>query len=160
MIQKHKTGLVIGRFQPFHLGHQYLIEQALKHAESLIIGVGSSNSADENNPYDVGQREEFVKEFLKQEGLGNRILKIVYIPDVPDDEEWYKIAHKLTGDVDVVIGDNSWVNEIYAAHNIPVIQIGYHKRHLLEGKKIRHHIQKKKSWKARVPKYLHKLIER
>lgn len=159
MIQKYKTGLVIGRFQPFHLGHQYLIEQALKHAEKLIIGIGSSNIEDENNPYNVGQREEFVKEFLKQEKLEDRVLKLVYIPDVPDDEEWFKIAQKLTGDVDVVIGDNSWVNGIYTTHNIPVVQIGMHKRHLLEGKKIRHHMKKKKTWKARVPKYLHKLVE-
>ncbi len=160
MIKKYKVGLVIGRFQPFHLGHQYLIEQALKHAEKLIIGVGSSNVEDENNPYNVGQREEFVMEFLKQEKLSDRIIKIVYIPDVPDDEEWFKIAYKLTGDVDVVIGDNSWVNGIYALHKVPVVQIGYHKRHLLEGKKIRHHMKKKKSWKTRVPKYLHTLIEK
>lgn len=160
MIKKYKVGLVIGRFQPFHLGHQYLIEQALKHADKLTIGVGSSNIEDENNPYNVGQREEFVKEFLKQEGLEDRVIKIVYIPDVPDDEEWFRIAEKLTGEIDVVIGDNSWVNGIYAKHNIPVIQIGYHKRHLLEGKKIRHHMKKKKSWKTRVPKYLHKLVEK
>jgi len=160
MIKKYKVGLVIGRFQPFHLGHQYLIEQALKHAEKLVIGIGSSNVEDENNPYNVGLREEFVKEFLKQENLEDKVLKLVYIPDVPDDEEWYRIAQKLTGDVDVVIGDNSWVNGIYVKHNIPVVQIGYHKRHLLEGKKIRHHMKHKKSWKSRVPKYLHKFIER
>lgn len=156
---KYKTGLVIGRFQPFHLGHQYLIEQALKHADTIIIGVGSSNIEDENNPYNVGQREEFVKEFLKQEGLEARVLKIVYIPDVPDDAEWFKIAEKLTGPVDVVVGDNSWVNGIYESQKIPVVEIGHHKRHILEGKKIRHQMKKKLAWKNRVPKYLHKLIE-
>lgn len=159
MIKKYKIGLVIGRFQPFHLGHQFLIEQALKHAEKIIIGVGSSNIKDENNPYNVRQREEFIKSFLKEEELLDRVLNIVYIPDVPNDSEWYKIAHKLTGPVDVVIGDNSWVNGIYAAEKIPIIEIGMHKRHLLEGKRIRHNMKHKLSWKKRVPKYLQKLIE-
>lgn len=159
-MQKYKLGLVIGRFQPFHLGHQYLIEKALLHTEKIIIGIGSSNIADENNPYDIGLREEFIKEFLKQENLLERVEKIIYIPDVPDDDKWYAIANKLTGKVDVVIGDNSWVNGIYADHNIPVVQIGYHKRHLLEGKKIRHHLKHKKPWKTRVPKYLHHLIDK
>lgn len=159
-MEKYKLGLVIGRFQPFHLGHQYLIEQALKHADKIIIGIGSSNIEDENNPYKIGLREEFIKEFLKQEGLANRVTKLVYIPDVPDDDEWYKIANKLTGKVDVVVGDNSWVNGIYNAHNIPVIEIGHHKRHILEGKKIRHQMKNSKPWKSRVPTYLHKLMDK
>ena len=32
-----KTGLTIGKFAPFHKGHQYLIEQALKEVDTLII---------------------------------------------------------------------------------------------------------------------------
>lgn len=158
-MKKYPVGLVIGRFQPFHLGHKHLIEQALKHAEKIIIGIGSSNIEDESNPYNAKQREEFVHEFLKEEGLESKVIEIVYIPDVPDDTEWFKIAEKLTGPVDVVIGDNEWVNGIYRAEKIPVIEVGLHKRHILEGKKIRHQMRLKLSWKSRVPKYLHKLIE-
>lgn len=159
-MRKYTTGLVIGRFQPFHLGHQYLIEKALFHAEKIIIGIGSSNIKDENNPYTIALREEFIKKFLEQENLTDKVERIVYIPDIPDDDEWYEIANKLTGDVDVVIGDNEWVNGIYAKRDIPVIQIGYYKRNVLEGKKIRHQIDHKKPWKTRVPKYLQKLIDR
>ena len=44
---KYKVGFVLGRFQPFHRGHQYLIEKALEQCESVIVGVGSVNVEDE-----------------------------------------------------------------------------------------------------------------
>ena len=36
-------GFLIGRFQPFHLGHLEAIKFALSKAEHLHIGIGSSN---------------------------------------------------------------------------------------------------------------------
>lgn len=34
---KFKTGLIIGKFYPFHRGHQFLIETALKQVEKLTV---------------------------------------------------------------------------------------------------------------------------
>ena len=39
--------VVLGRFQPFHKGHQYLVEKALslaKDSDEVIVAVGSSQS--------------------------------------------------------------------------------------------------------------------
>ncbi|MSX77247.1 MAG: adenylyltransferase/cytidyltransferase family protein, partial [Actinobacteria bacterium] len=33
----HATGLIIGRFDPPHLGHSYMIEWALQHCEQLVV---------------------------------------------------------------------------------------------------------------------------
>jgi nicotinamide-nucleotide adenylyltransferase len=151
---KYKTGLVIGRFQPFHLGHKFLIEKALEYCKKIVIGIGSPNITDEKNPYSYEVRLEFVKKFIKEENLEDRVLKIVSISDVPDDDEWFKLAQRKTGKIDVEIGDNEWTNGIYESHGIPVLRIGFHKRHILEGTKIRHNIENKKPWKNRVPKYL------
>ena len=35
-------GIVLGRFQPFHNGHAYLVEQALIQFEEVTIAIGSS----------------------------------------------------------------------------------------------------------------------
>lgn len=153
-MSKTRIGLVIGRFQPFHLGHKYLIENALEHSDKIIVGIGSPNVSDEKNPYDLKTREKFISEYIKNARIKDRVIKIVPILDVPDDEEWYKLANAATGPVDVVIGDNDWVNDIYASHGVLVQKVGYHKREILEGTKIRHQMKTKKPWKARVPKYL------
>lgn len=158
-MKKYSVGLVIGRFQPFHLGHKYLIEKSLELCEKIIIGVGSSNITGEKNPYSLETRLDFIKKFLREENLESRIIKIVDVPDVPDDNDWLKIAQERTGKIDVEIGDNEWTNGIYEAHGVPVIRIGFFRRHILEGTKIRRNMREKKPWKSRVPKYLHTQIE-
>lgn len=42
----HVTGLIVGRFDPPHLGHSYMIEQATLHCEELVVFVNSSAERD------------------------------------------------------------------------------------------------------------------
>lgn len=47
----------IGRFQPFHLGHQHVVHQALLHARRVLILVGSANlPRTPKNPFDAKER--------------------------------------------------------------------------------------------------------
>ena len=39
---KYRRGLLIGRFQPFHKGHRYLLLECAKLAEKLIILIQNS----------------------------------------------------------------------------------------------------------------------
>ena len=77
--------LVVGRFQPVHLGHLKMIEYVAKDSEHLVIGLGSSNqklSAD--NPFTAKEREEMFLGSLK----GGKKYELVAIPDFGDDEKW------------------------------------------------------------------------
>ena len=50
-------GLLIGRFQPFHLGHLNAVEYALKNVDILWIVVGSADKSHEyRNPFTAGER--------------------------------------------------------------------------------------------------------
>lgn len=157
---KHQVGLVIGRFQPFHLGHKYLIEQALNFSEKLIIGIGSSNISDDRNPYPFGLRKKILTEFIKQENLGDRIVSVLSVLDHPDDDVWLNKLLIKTGKVDAVIGDNEWVNGIFENIQTPVVRIGFHDRERLEGKVIRKLMHQNKEWKDRTPEYLVSLLEK
>ena len=54
-------GLLIGRFQPFHLGHLDAILFGLSRAENLFIGIGSSNRYNEKkNPFSAEERREMI----------------------------------------------------------------------------------------------------
>lgn len=152
--RRYEIGLLIGRFQPFHNGHLYLIKESLKKVDLLIIGIGSSNLNDEGNPFDFGTRKKMVETVFEKEGLSDRLLKIVPIPDVPDDDEWLQITLKAVGKSDIVIGNNEWTNGIFEKAGIPVLRIAYHKRHLYEGSKIRQLLQSRERWEDRVPYYL------
>lgn len=154
MSKKYHIGLVIGRFQPFHLGHKYLIEKALEVSEKIIIGIGSSNKSDEANPYPADTRVEFLKKFVKKERLEERVSKILKLYDNPDDDVWFENLIKKTGKFDVTIGNNPWNNGIIERHGITAVTVAFYKRHRLEGIKIRKLMDREKKWEDRVPWYL------
>lgn len=154
MNKHYKTGLIIGRFQPFHKGHAYLFQKALEIADELVIGIGSIGVVDRDNPFDLKDRQKMLSIFLSKEKLRNRIQKIVSLYNNPDDSVWLKETLRKTGPIDVVIGNNEWVNGIFEGAHIPVVRIGHYKRDILEGTKIRQRIREHKSWEDRVPKYL------
>ncbi len=152
--KKYKVGLVIGRFQPFHLGHKFLIEEALKISEKIIIGVGSSNKKNKDNPWSSHERRKMLQLFVEHHEFENRILKIVNADDYPDDDVWFEKLYKKTGPFDVTLGNNDWNNGIIKRHGIDVIYTGMFKREELEGYRIRKLMREKKPWKERVPEYL------
>ena len=158
MNRTYKVGLVIGRFQPFHNGHKYLIEKSLKLCDQIIIGIGSSNKKDRDNPWNARRRKKFLEEFFKKSGYENRVLKIVKVPDHPDDDIWLEKLFKKTGTFDVTIGNNEWNNGIIERHGIPAVKIGFENRDKWEGTKIRNLIENQMKWDDRVPDYLVKLI--
>ncbi len=152
---KYKIGLVIGRFQPFHKGHTYLFDRALQLSDKIIIGIGSSDTKNEDNPFNYRQRLRMLSLFIKKEKISKYIQKIVALPDIlGDDDLWFKKTLQKTGNISVVIGNNEWVNGIFKNAHIPIAIVGHYKRHLLEGKKIRQLMQEEKKWEERVPEYL------
>lgn len=160
----NRIGIVIGRFQPFHNGHVYLIHEALKICDKIIIGIGSSNVSDKDNPYTFEKRLEMVEKFIEESSFAKasadkgKIIKVVPIPDVPDDEEWLKITLKNAGKFDVSFGNNDWVNGIFKTQGIDVVEFPFYKRYLLEGKKIRELMRSGKSWQDRVPLFISEII--
>ena len=58
----YDSGLIVGRFQTFHKGHQSLIETGLSLCDRLIVFVGSAQeSGTERNPFNVSTRMEVIR---------------------------------------------------------------------------------------------------
>lgn len=55
---EEKIGFTIGKFAPFHKGHEYLIETALKEMDKLIVVVYDTDVIDINTE----KRAEWIKE--------------------------------------------------------------------------------------------------
>ncbi len=84
--------IFIGRFQPLHLGHEYIIRQALEQAETVLLFVGSTNLARSvRNPFTFSERQEMIALTFADELAAGRIV----VKDVQDhpynDTAW--IAH-------------------------------------------------------------------
>ncbi len=74
--RKHRYAIVIGRFQPFHFGHQRLVEEALRSAERVIVVVGSARQPRSvKNPFTLDERERMVRSSL----ASNEQLRVSFI---------------------------------------------------------------------------------
>jgi bifunctional NMN adenylyltransferase/nudix hydrolase len=67
---KFKTGVIIGRFQPFHSGHAKLLNEALRNSEKVVVILGSANSARSvRNPLLASERKEMIRANLSSTDL-------------------------------------------------------------------------------------------
>lgn len=150
----YSKGLLIGRFQPFHKGHLYLLQHMSSIAQSFIIGIGSANISDAQNPFSFSMRKKMIEKVLHQEHMNNKVEKIVPLDDFYDDELWFKNVIKIAGTCDVVIGNNEWTNGIFEKRGYRIQRVGFYKRFMYEGEKIRVLMNQGKNWQSRIPDYL------
>lgn len=84
MLKPYDVGLICGRFQTFHIGHESLVETGLKLCDRVLILIGSAQeSGTERNPYDVNTRTEMLKAIY---GYEPNIL-IHSIPDLSNEND-------------------------------------------------------------------------
>ena len=78
----------IGRFQPFHQGHKFVIDQALKQGQKVIVLCGSAQQPRSlRNPWYVQEREEMIRSCFKR--TENQRIIISPLMDVLyNDELW------------------------------------------------------------------------
>jgi len=59
--KKYELAVYIGRFQPFHIGHEKVIQDGLEIADKVLVLVGSSNtSRSVKNPFSFFERERMI----------------------------------------------------------------------------------------------------
>lgn len=76
----------IGRFQPFHRGHEFVVREALKLADTLIILIGSSNSPRTlKNPFTYDEREAMILEACAD---SERIVCLPIDDNLYNDQKW------------------------------------------------------------------------
>ena len=75
-----KYSMFIGRWQPWHKGHQWLIDQRLKEGKNVLICIRDM-MPNENNPYTCEEVYDNLQIQLK-EFIEKGIIKVMIIPDI------------------------------------------------------------------------------
>jgi nicotinamide-nucleotide adenylyltransferase len=144
------NGLLIGRFQPFHLGHLEAFRFALSTVDKLWIGIGSSNKPSErNNPFTADERKDMILSSIK-ESILNRI-EIFFIPDFENHIEWIKNIDLIVPSFEVVFTNDELTQVLYRKRGKKVIQVPFKDREILSGTNIREKILTDQNWQELVP---------
>lgn len=152
------NGLLIGRFQPFHLGHLEAIKFALSKVDKLWIGIGSSNKPNEKqNPFSADERKQMILSSI-DESILNRI-QIFYIPDLENHEKWIDNIEKIVPKFKVVFSNDEPTQFLYSKRGIKVIPVPFTNRDILSGTNIRDKIQSNQKWENLVPNGTNKILK-
>jgi nicotinamide mononucleotide adenylyltransferase len=72
--------MFIGRWQPWHQGHRWLIDQRLNEGKNVLICIRDIQP-DEKNPFRASEVESNIKKELWQL-VGQERVKVIIIPDI------------------------------------------------------------------------------
>lgn len=65
---RYDLAVFIGRFQPFHNGHQYIVDDALEMADNVLLLIGSSfEPRSLRNPWFYAEREAMIRSCYSEE---------------------------------------------------------------------------------------------
>ena len=75
-----KYSMFIGRWQPWHDGHRWLIDQRLNDKKNVLICIREV-SIDDSNPYDPVEVKKNIEKELEDLVSSGRV-KVIIIPDI------------------------------------------------------------------------------
>jgi len=152
-------GLLIGRFQPFHLGHLDAVLFGLSRTENLFVGIGSSNKSNESrNPFSAEERTEMIISSIESSMIDR--LKIFDIPDVDNHEKWTFEIDQIVPKYDVVFTNDEFTKTLFERRKIDVIPVVLKDREKFSGTNVRQLITDDENWQDLVPRGTRKVLDK
>ncbi|MBI5001268.1 MAG: nicotinamide-nucleotide adenylyltransferase [Euryarchaeota archaeon] len=152
------AGLLLGRFQPLHDGHIFVLRQILKECGRAIVVIGSAQAShDADNPFSAGERVEMLRASLtKSELLRTTIIPIEDINRYP---LWVAHLESRCPKFDRVYSRNPLTISLFKGANYKVIEHDLYERGNCSGTEIRKRMAQGNPWKDCVPAGARKVIE-
>ena len=155
------TGLLVGRFQPLHLGHIETIKFTFNTVQTLIIVVGSAQLSHElRNPFTAGERIEMIRNSLLQvKEIDMRRIIIIPVPDTNIHALWTYNLDLLVPKYDIVFTNDPFTYGLFQERQKKIIIPKLYDRQKFSATLIRNYIIKNTNWKKLVHPETAKVIE-
>ena len=132
------SAAMIGRFQPFHLGHLELVRQVLDENDEIVILVGSSQTNyTPKNPFTAGERVWMIRDTLIESKID---MSKVYLINATDDEnnaKWFSNIRSVSPPFNVLYTGNNFIRTLLKKEPVIIKDPKLFKESLLKGSMIR-----------------------
>jgi nicotinamide-nucleotide adenylyltransferase len=156
---KIMRGLYIGRFQPYHLGHQAVLEKIAEEVEEIVIVIGSAQeSHTPENPFTGGERMEMIYAALRESNLRERSV-VTPLQDIKRNSVWFSHLQSMVPRFDVVYSSNPLVVQLISEAGIEIRKPPMYQRDLYSGTAIRKLMRDNGNWAGLVPAAVAAFIE-
>jgi len=142
---------LIGRFKPLHVGHTAMLVATCQAAETVIIGLGSSNIHDVRNPFSANESRAMIDRVLKGRFTNYRFIEV---PDVGNEQRWREQVQLLFGDLDHFVTANAYVRSLLeGVYTIvhPLALLDYEEHVPVSGTMVRVALARGDPWEHLVP---------
>jgi nicotinamide-nucleotide adenylyltransferase len=154
-------GLMMGRFQPFHLGHLDLAKQILAECDELIIAITSSQfNYLEKDPFTAGERIEMIHNSLKDSDIDISRCFVLAIENQFNIATWASYLKATLPHFDRVYSGNDYVAMLLADSEIKVVSPKFLNRLLYNATKIRAMMVSGENWENFVPESVVEFLKR
>lgn len=142
-------GLLIGRFQPFHRGHERLVERIAREVDEVIVGIGSADASHSvRDPFTAGERIVMISKVLSEMPAPSYV---VPIEDLNRNSVWVSHAESMCPPFDVVYSNNPLVIRLFQESDYEVRDSELFDREELRGTDIRERMIEGETWRESVP---------
>lgn len=159
MKERHEgnAGLIIGRFQPFHLGHLGVVKRIVEERGSAKIAVGSAQYSDTpENPFTYEERERMIRAALAGE-VPESAYRIYRVPDIHNYPRWAKHVVGIVGGFSAVYTANPVNERLFREAGYDIVH--HEMREGVSGSAVRELIASgDDSWQEMVPEAVAQLI--
>ncbi len=150
---------MIGRFQPFHLGHLDLAKQILDECDDVIIAITSSQfNYLEKDPFTAGERIEMIHNSLKESLLDLSRCFVVSVENQFNISTWASYLKSALPHFDKVYSGNNYVSMLLGDSGIDVVTPVFLDRTQFNATKIRSMIISEENWKDYVPNSVYQFL--
>ena len=154
-------GLMMGRFQPFHLGHLELAKQILKECDEVIVAITSAQfNYLEKDPFTSGERIEMIHNSLKESDIDLSRCFIVAIENQFNIATWASYLKTALPHFDKVYSGNDYVKMLLADSAIDVVSPKFLDRTQYNATRIRSMILSGDNWQSLVPTAVAKFLDK
>lgn len=154
-------GLMMGRFQPFHLGHLDLAKQILSECDELVIAVTSAQfNYMEKDPFTAGERIEMIHASLRHAKADMSKCFILGIDNQFNIATWKSHLDAALPAFERVYSGNEYVAMLLANSSIQVIKPKFLDRTKYNATGIRHMMVSGWNWTELVPDPVAEIIQK
>ncbi|MWV63348.1 nicotinamide-nucleotide adenylyltransferase [Halorubrum sp. JWXQ-INN 858] len=150
-------GFYIGRYQPFHNGHRYMVEEIADEVDEVVLGIGSAgDSHSTRNPFTAGERVMMVTKAIQDLDVTTYV---VPIEDLDRNSVWVSHVRSMSPRFDVAYSNNPLVIRLFEEAGVEVRQSPMFRRDVLEGTELRERMIEGDDWEALVPAVVADVID-
>ena len=142
-------GFYIGRFQPYHYGHQSVIMHIAEEVDEIVIGIGSAQlSHTPNNPFTAGERVLMITRALEK--TLSLTFYVIPIEDIQRNALWVSHARAISPPFNAVYSSNPLVVRLFSERGTEVISPEMYNRKNYSGTEIRRRMLAGEDWRPLV----------